>query len=213
MSLSIDIIRELLRNELPGENAHLQMSPLGRERSSDAIRKATNIKESAVALVLYRSESTIKSVLIQRTLYEGSHSGQVCLPGGKKEPFEKNLTETAQRECVEETGLSERHLSLIGELTPVYIPVSNYRVSPYVFEYQSTPEFSPDPREVAEILPFNIQDILQRENIKKTDIRVSRDQVLRDVPYFDIQKRVVWGATAVILNEFKTLCESHFKTL
>lgn len=207
MSLSIELIKQLLDNDLPGEDAHLAMSPLGRQKSSQAIKHVNNYRESAVALVLFETEETLKSVLIQRTIYKGSHSGQVCLPGGKKEDFETSLDQTAIRECVEETGLISEKLDLLGSLTPVYIPVSNHHVHPYVFHYTDTPEFFPDEREVAEILPFNIKDILIKENMKTTDIRVTKERILRNVPYFDIREKVVWGATAIILNEFRVLCD------
>lgn len=207
MSLSIELIKQLLDNDLPGEDAHLTMSPLGRQKSSQAIKNVNNYRESAVALVLFETEETLKSVLIQRTIYKGSHSGQVCLPGGKKEDFETSLDQTAIRECAEETGLITEKLDLLGSLTPVYIPVSNYHVHPFVFHYTDTPEFFPEEREVAEILPFNLKDILIEENMKTTDIRVTKERILRNVPYFDIREKVVWGATAIILNEFRVLCD------
>lgn len=210
MSISIELIKQLLKSDLPGEEAHLAMSPMGRKKSSQAIKQVTNYRESAVALVLFETEETIKSVLIQRPIYKGSHSGQVCLPGGKREEFETSLDQTAVRECVEETGLITEHLDLLGSLTPVFIPVSNHHVHPYIFHYTETPEFFPDEREVAEILPFNVMDILVNENIKTTDIRITQERILRDVPYFDIREKIVWGATAIILNEFRVLCERHF---
>lgn len=207
MSISIELIKQLLKSDLPGEEAHLDMSPIGRKKSSQAIKQVSDYRESAVALVLFETEETLKSVLIQRPIYEGSHSGQVCLPGGKKEDFETSLDQTAIRECVEETGLITEHLDLLGPLTPVFIPVSNHHVHPYIFHYTETPVFFPDEREVAEILPFNLMDILIKENIKTTDIRITQERILRDVPYFDIREKVVWGATAIILNEFRVLCE------
>jgi 8-oxo-dGTP pyrophosphatase MutT (NUDIX family) len=211
MSLSIELIKQLLDSDLPGEDAHLAMSPLGRQKSSHAIKEVNDFTESAVAIVLFETEETIKSVLIQRPIYKGSHSGQVCLPGGKKEAFETSLHQTALRECVEETGLITAKLDLLGPLTPVYIPVSNYHVQPYVFHYNDTPEFFPDEREVAEIIPFNLLDILTKENIKTTDIRITTDRILRNVPYFEIRQKVVWGATAIILNEFRVLCERRLE--
>lgn len=207
MSLTIDIIKKLLEEELPGEQAHLAMSPLGRKPSSEAIKRASSVTNSAVALVLYQTDETIKSVLIQRPIYKGNHSGQVCLPGGKQEAFETSLEQTAIRECIEETGLIDDHLNLLGSLTPVYIPVSNHHVQPYVFFYNNVPDFVPDEREVAEIIPFNIKDILRVENVKTTDIKISSENTLKKVPYFEIRQKVVWGATAIILNEFKVICE------
>ena len=203
MNISIDELRARLQEELPGEDAHVPMSPTGRGRSSEALKNATQIRESAVAIVVFDNQPTLSSVLIQRSTYKGVHSGQVCLPGGKKEDFEDFLHETALRECVEETGLDGNQLQLIGELTPVYIPVSNHHVHPYVFHYPSTPAYTPDPREVVEVIPFGVSDLIDDNRIKRTDILVRDDYTLKNVPYFDIEGRIVWGATAIILHEFR----------
>ena len=207
MNITIDQIRTLLLEDLPGEDAHIRMSPLGRGRSSEALKNATDVRKSAVAIVLFDNQVSLSSVLIQRSTYKGVHSGQVCLPGGKKEDFEDFLHETALRECVEETGLNGSELELIGELTPVYIPVSNHHVHPYVFHYPSTPLYKPDPREVVEVIPFGVADLIDDALIKRTDILVKEDYTLKNVPYFDIEGRIVWGATAIILNELREVLQ------
>lgn len=203
MNITVEGLRAQLQNGLPGEDAHIPMSPLGRVRSSEALKNANAVRQSAVAIVVFDDQPSLSSVLIQRSTYEGVHSGQVCLPGGKKEDFEEHLHETALRECVEETGLIGNQLELIGGLTPVYIPVSNHHVHPYVFHYPSSPHYIPDPREVVEIIPFGVSDLIDDARIKRTDIIIRDDYTLRDVPYFDIEGRIVWGATAIILHEFR----------
>ncbi len=203
MPVDLHTLRETLIEELPGEDAHVAMSPIGRGRSSEALKHASHIRESAVALVIYKSPEGLASILIQRPTYNGVHSGQICLPGGKREKGERDLIQTAIRECVEETGLKKHHLRHIGELTPVFIPVSGYHVFPYIFEYSGVLDFYPDPREVDEMLPFNLKQLLLRDTLQKTDIHLQDERILRDVPHFAIHKRVVWGATALILHEFK----------
>lgn len=205
MPVDLNILRETLMGELPGEDAHVAMSPIGRGRSSEALKQARHVRESAVALVIYESAEGLASILIQRPTYKGAHSGQICLPGGKREKGERDLIQTAIRECVEETGLKANQLHHIGELTPVFIPVSGYHVFPYVFEYSGALEFVPDAREVDEILPFQLGQLLQRDTLQKTDIHLHDERVLRDVPHFAIHGRVVWGATALILHEFKEI--------
>jgi 8-oxo-dGTP pyrophosphatase MutT (NUDIX family) len=205
MDLNINNLKQRLKLELPGEASHIAMSPMGRGNSSDAIKNAENIKKSAVAIVLYTDQNSLSSVLIQRPTYEGVHSGQVCLPGGKKEDFEHFLHETAIRECVEETGLITEHLELLGALTPVYIPPSNHHVQPYIFHYDEKPIFHPDEREVDEIIQFSLEHIIDDSRIKRIDLEVGKNKTLKNVPYFDIEGRVVWGATAIILNELRTI--------
>ena len=205
MDFSIDFLKQRLNLDLPGEASHAAMSPMGRGNSSDAIKLAKNIRKSAVAIVLYAERNSLSSVLIQRPTYDGVHSGQVCLPGGKKEDFEQYLHETAIRECVEETGLIADHLELLAPLTPVYIPPSNHHVHPYIFHYHEKPIFHPDQREVAEIIEFNLNQIMDDRKIKRIDLDLGQNKILKNVPYFDIEGRVVWGATAIILNELRTL--------
>tara|TARA_B100000508_G_scaffold55003_2_gene42636 strand:+ start:40681 stop:41322 length:642 start_codon:yes stop_codon:yes gene_type:complete len=204
MKLSIQALRDRLEQELPGEDAHVRMSPTGRGRSSQLLKNVSHVHESAVSIVLYENNAVYSSLLIQRPTYKGVHSGQVCLPGGKREDFETHLHQTALRECMEETGIDQNKLELLGSLTPVYIPVSNHHVHPYVFHHpSSTPDLIPDPREVVEIIPFELKQLIEEERIKKTDILIRDDHKLKNVPYFDIEGRVVWGATAIILHEFK----------
>lgn len=205
MSITVDEIRKLLTYRLPGEEAHIPMSPTGRGKSSEAITKAVNYRESAVALVIYEKQNELRSVLTERSPYRGMHSGEVCLPGGKKEDFETDLKQTAIRECVEEIGLKHERFELLGELTPVFIPVSNFSIQPYVFYYSENPIFIPDQREVAEIFSFPLQQLFQKDVIKKTRIELAGKRVLDNIPYFDINNKVVWGATALILHEFKHL--------
>lgn len=205
MKLTIEDIRKHLTYRLPGEDAHIPMSPTGRGRSSEAIKEAVNYRESAVALVIYEKNNELKGVLTERSPYRGMHSGEVCLPGGKKEDFETDLQQTAIRECVEEIGLKYEGFDLLGKLTPVFIPISNFSIQPYVFHYTEPPIFVPNVREVAEIFTFPIHQLFDKEIIKKTRIELSGRRVLDDIPYFDINNKVVWGATALILHEFKKM--------
>ena len=205
----MDIIKQIqhaIQHQLPGEDAHIPMSPLKRKKSSEAYKLASNVKKSSVALILFSKNEELYSILIQRPLYKGNHSGQVCLPGGKYDPEDKDLLDTSLRESYEETGIPRDHLKFLGELTPVYIPVSNYYVAPYVFYINKVPEVFPDEREVQEIFFFKIKEILNKENTKRTTISISENKVLPDIPYFHIKNKIVWGATALILNEFKEIC-------
>ncbi len=205
MHLSVNFIKDKFQHPLPGEAAHIPLSPSGRGKSSEALSKVSHFKESAVALILYENHKKLNSILIQRQIYKGYHSGQVCFPGGKREDFDANLEETAIRESIEEIGLQKEKFNLLGELTPVYIPVSNFRIQPYVIHYNDTPLFSPDTREVKEVFSFPIEQLSQKNIIKKSRIQFSNGEVLNDVPHFTLNGKIVWGATALILNEFRSL--------
>ncbi|HZH87422.1 MAG TPA: CoA pyrophosphatase [Brumimicrobium sp.] len=205
MKITIEDIRRHLTYRLPGEDAHIPMSPGGRGRSSEAIKQAVNYRESAVALVIYEKHHELKGILTERSPYRGFHSGEICLPGGKMEDFDKDLKQTAIRECVEETGLKYEGFELLGELTPVFIPISNFSIQPFVFHYTEPPVFIPNIREVAEIFSFPLSQLFEKDIIKKTRIEFAGRKALDNIPYFDINNKIVWGATALILHEFKHL--------
>ena len=205
MEITIEDIRKHLTYRLPGEDAHLPMSPNGRGKSSEAIKKSNNYRESAVALIIYENQNELKGILTERSPYRGMHSGEVCLPGGKMEEFDEDLKQTAIRESTEEIGLKYEHFELLGELTPVFIPVSNFSIQPFVFHYTEQPVFIKNIREVAEIFSFPIRQLFEEDIIKKKRIELSGKRVLDDIPYFDINNKVVWGATALILHEFKKI--------
>ena len=209
MHLSVNFIKDKFQQPLPGEDAHIPLSPVGRGKSSEALAKASHFKESAVALILFEDHKQLNGILMQRQIYEGFHSGQVCFPGGKKEDFDANLKETAIRESIEEIGLQKEKFNFLGELTPVYIPVSNFRIQPFVMYYNDFPKFIPDKREVKEVFSFPIEELSQNNNIQNSSIQFSNGQTLNNVPHFTFNGKIVWGATALILNEFKSMITQH----
>lgn len=198
-------LSELLITNLPGEDSHLEVSPMGRIKSSEAIRKAQKFRESAVSLVLFEESSMLKSILIQRTEYKGAHSGQISLPGGKWEEIDEDLKSTALRECEEEVGIPRNELISLGMLTPVFIPVSNFSMYPYVFFHPKVPQLKLDAREVVDVIVFDIKELCYEEALKQTSISVSQNRILNNVPCFIINDKIVWGATALVLNEFRRL--------
>ncbi len=193
----------LFQSELPGEEAHKPMMPINRPLSSNALKEAVNVKESAVAVMLFEENGVKHCTLIQRPSYDGSHSGQVSFPGGKKEIEDENLAFTAIRECWEEVGIQLLDNHLIGKLTSVYIPVSNFHVEPFLFFYPEKPEFTPDEREVESIFTITMDDLLDDANISTMEFKVSNAVTMKNIPCFQIGEKQIWGATALILNELK----------
>ena len=126
----INSFKEVLKKGLPGDDAHQNLLPMKRLSARNAIAEKKEYRKSAVAIVLYVAKDTIQSILIQRPSYDGIHGGQVSFPGGKVDASDKDLIETAIRECHEEINQILTKEDLIGELSPVYIPVSNFMVQP-----------------------------------------------------------------------------------
>jgi len=196
--------RELILS-LPGEKAHVKMAPIGRPVSSIALKMADKVRESAVAVVLYKNNGSIECILTQRPEYDGNHSGQVSFPGGKKDPSDLDLEETARRECFEEIGIPTDQGILLGQLTDVFIPVSSFLVKAYVIYHDVLPILKKDEREVSEILSFPLFDLKNEELISTMEIHLPNGTLYQNIPYFDLADKKVWGATALILSELREI--------
>lgn len=192
----------ILKTDLPGEEAHRNMIPY-RALTSEMLLENKVYKESSVAIILFEENGEWKSVLIERPTYPGVHSGQMAFPGGKREESDENLVATALREMHEEIGFYDSGIQFLGTLTHVYIPVSGYLVVPHVFFTQIRPKYFPDATEVAKVVEFNIEHLINDENLIYTTIQASKDVRMKNVPAFSLQDHVVWGATCLMLNELK----------
>jgi 8-oxo-dGTP pyrophosphatase MutT (NUDIX family) len=194
----ISLAQENLSQPLPGHDAHLKL--MHKERILTKIAPNENTKSSAVLMVFYPDKSKVFMPLILRPKYDGTHGGQMAFPGGKMEHFDRNLTITALREAQEEIGIKAMDVKIIGELTEVFIPVSNFKVQPIVGYLEYKPEFFPDQKEVSKIFEMHIEDFFESQNIGWKNVKIGQNDI--EVPGFAIQEQWIWGATALIINEF-----------
>lgn len=169
------------------------------ERLNSSITPNENTRQSAVLLAFYPSDREVFLPLILRPAYDGTHGGQMALPGGKMEYADENLVRTALREAQEEIGVKAMDVNIIGELTDVFIPVSNFVVKPIVGFLDYKPDFFPDKKEVEKIFEMKFSDFLKLENKGIRDITIGKRSM--SVPGFEIQNQWIWGATALIINE------------
>ena len=197
-------LKQRLSLPLPGPEAQYKMANAERRISYSRLKIPADSKRSAVLILLYESGKTIKFPLIVRPVYDGVHSGQVALPGGRYEEEDKNLQFTAIRETVEETGILKKNFKIIGKLSDLYIPPSNFLVTPFVGIHSSKPIFVPDKKEVARIVELDMEKIMDEKLIREKKIKLSNG-VSMLTPYFDLNGLVVWGATAMILSEFRSV--------
>lgn len=202
--LFIENLKTNLQKPLPGVEAQFEMAHVKREKVLANSDESQKYRPSAVLILLFPNEQNqISVLLIERMTYNGHHSGQIAFPGGKAEPSDKDLEETALREFFEETG-ADVSPTVIGQLTPVYIPVSKFMVQPFVSFVEQKPNFSASAYEVNELIEWEINHLLNPEIIKETTIEPTPGYKIK-TPYFDLQGKVLWGATAMMLNELKKI--------
>lgn len=200
MKALIQEIQVALQAPLPGAAAQYQMAHLVRPHVPEPPADA---RVACVMALLFPRDATWQLTLIQRQARNPNdvHGGQIGFPGGKQEPEDPSLQHTALREVEEEIGVSGSSIEVIGRLSQLYIPISNFLVHPFVGYVETEPKFVLQEEEVAGILhvPF---DYLRDPSIRKrATLTVANQFTLEHVPYFDLQGHVLWGATAMMLNE------------
>ena len=198
----VSFLQTALEKPLPADKARQKMSPHFRKPFNFFHKKEKeNARKAAVLILLYPHQKETYFCLMKRTEDGYAHSGQVSLPGGGIEEQDDNIIATALRETEEEFGVDRKMVQAIGQMSELYIPVSNSLVFPVVAHTSQRPVFSPNPKEVAEIIEVPVSYILQSEIVKKKWIQASSGFRMQ-VPYYDVFGHVVWGATAMMLSEF-----------
>lgn len=206
-------IRAELQKDLPGKQAHDKMTHVIRRSVKSAPADA---RVACVMCLFYEKEGVPHVVFIQRTSKnpKDRHGGQIGFPGGKSEESDVNLEATARRETQEEVGINGADIEILGELSPLYIPVSNFQVYPFVGYLNYDPVWIPQEAEVDAILEIPFSMFLKEDVRKQTDMSFSDNITLKRVPYFDLGGHVLWGATAMMMSELLELtAESSAKIL
>ena len=206
-TLTIEQIKQALNQPLPGKPAQQLMAPMPVTNKFDRWPIPEDCREAGVLLLLFEKEAELHVTLTRRHTYPGVHSGQIAFPGGQREQDEA-LQETALRETYEEVGVLPESLEVIGQLSRLYTPPSNFCIFPFVAFYAGLPAFQPDSREVAELIEAPLNLFLNPATQKK-ELWHFENFGERNVPYFDIFGHKVWGATAMIFSEFITLLDSN----
>jgi len=201
--------RVSLPKELAGVEGHLKMAPLYRVEQMrkgefpplDAKRSAVLVlltppKNGELALPLSLEWSLL---LIKRSSYIGTHSAEMAFPGGKSEPGDKNFIETACREANEELGVERSKIEIIGSLTELFIPPSNFIIYPIVAIDKGVGELKPNSTEVKFFTQVELST-LNPQNAKIYNIETPSNGVVR-APGYLVGGHIVWGATAMIISE------------
>ncbi|CAN5870313.1 CoA pyrophosphatase [soil metagenome] len=197
-------LQKKIAENLPGEAAQQRMSSRARISTADYLKQYPNHRPSAVLLPLFPYEGTIYTALIRRPSYAGMHSGQLALPGGKAEAGDSSLAFTAIRETEEEVGIKIKDSAMLGALSPVYIPVSNFLVQPFVAHLKEKPSWIPDKHEVDAVIEFPLTHLLDAELKDRRRITVGKNLFI-DAPCYIVDGQILWGATAMIFSELESL--------
>ncbi len=202
----LNLIPKIVKSPLQESESQLKMIPPN--RLDDFLKNSTgkNPKKAAVICLCFpNKEQEIHFVLILRNTYKGVHSGQIGFPGGKIEATDSSCQAAAIRELKEEIGVKLDSNAIIKALTPIYIPPSNFMVSPYLAFIDYEPVFIKDDYEVNTIISIPIDNLLQ-DNIVTAKVQIGEKQ--EQVPAFQFNKTIVWGATARILYEVRTILKT-----
>jgi 8-oxo-dGTP pyrophosphatase MutT (NUDIX family) len=196
-----DRLKDRLMLPLPGEQAHntFRAQPVGDVRPRFEHKHPP--RPGGVTVLLYEDAGDIKFPLIKRPDYPGAHGGQVSLPGGKAEAGEDSV-QAALRECEEEIGVDRTRIEVLGKLSDFLVIPSNYIVTPIIACISEKPVFIPDPFEVSRVLHARLDEVTAEHAIRQKEI-LAAGKYRMMAPHFEIENEIVWGATAMMLNEFR----------
>lgn len=201
--------QKLLREPLPGQSAHFKMAHA--VRKVEPVPESETTREAAVLMTLFEKEpGDWHLIFIRRASShpQDKHAGQVGFPGGKREATDPDLMYTALRESEEEIALDLSGIDVLGPLSPLYITVSKFLVHPYLAYSWKTPLLTRQEAEVEEILEIPLSHFFDPASRKETRINLTSGIILNHVPSFQVGGQVIWGATAMILNEFLEIMPS-----
>ena len=188
----------LALRDFDSARARKRMSPVPRGWQ----KRESAPAQAAVMVLLYQgSEERLRVVLTLRHAGLRGHSGQVSFPGGRQEPQDRSLTDTAMRETGEEIGICRKWIRVLGEMPRLYIPTSHHDVYPTVGYCEASPLFRPNPQEVAEVFGFALDDLLNPRFRREERRMIGGYDVW--APYYDVGGHKVWGATAIMLSELE----------
>ena len=194
---------------LPAEASQFKMSPPFRNELINSYKEAMKNAKRAGVLAMFYPNATNETylALILRKTYRGVHSAQIGFPGGKYEDEDKTLKHTAIRETWEEIGVPKHQIKVIKQMTEVYIPPSNFYVQPFIGIAQNTPKFIKQDEEVEDIVEVSLAHFLDENNVCNKLVATSYTAQI-EVPAYELNGHVVWGATAMMLSEIKDIIKA-----
>ena len=206
--MTIETLRQKFTLQLPGETAQNRMSPQPKyvEDKEERYQDHHPIN-SAVMLLLIPYQGDLAIPFIKRTNVGKYHGGQMALPGGKTEPGDGNSLYTALRECEEEIGVTSNEVTVIGKLSDVYIPLSNFNITPFVGTIPEMPNFVLSKNEVEKVIIIPLKELLDDRNKTKQVLYRQEQRII--APGYKIGENFIWGATAMIIAELEAMVKNE----
>lgn len=199
-----NLIKRFSQLQIDGVQAQRKYAPSGRQTPTLEEIKAKHPKIAAVNILLYpKAQEWYFPLIVRTTNKNDRHSGQISLPGGSYDESDLDYESTAKRETFEELGISTKNILLIRQLTPVYIPVSNFYVYPYVSWCATKPKFKLQVSEVKELIEMPLRTIFNLSEQPELKSLPSTHGI--KVPIINYNHHIIWGATSMILSEFRDL--------
>lgn len=205
---NIEWLRQRLQQPLPGFAAQERM--MGRVIPHPP-QVPVNAKLSAVLCLLYPEKNSLHMLLMKRMEDGTAHSGQVSFPGGRHEPEDESMLATALREANEEVGINPADVDVLGALTSLYIPVSNFNVYPYVGFTKEKPMLHLSIDEVSYTIETPVSHLLDDGNKFTTDVSSpAMPGLIRNVrAYKLLDEGIIWGATAMMISELEVVMKEY----
>jgi 8-oxo-dGTP pyrophosphatase MutT (NUDIX family) len=206
--INLELLKQKFQNPLPGLSSQLKMAPQNRaEQLLQHAEKMLLARQSAVMILLFHEDRALKTVFIKRSEYNGVHSGQISFPGGQFEFIDRNFENTALRETWEEIGVRKEEIEIIGHLTDIYIPPSNFMVKVIVGYSRQKPRYIIDKREVQSVIEVKLETLSEPSAITS----MKTDGSTNSVPCYCVNNIKIWGATAMIISELLDVIENDIE--
>jgi len=166
--------------------------------------------QSAVLVALFEEAGSTHVVLTRRSFELRFHSGEIALPGGRRDPGESPI-DTALREAREEVGIAEGSVQYVGWLSPLMTLASGSSISPIVGRLAERPELVIDQAEVDRAFTVSLDELLAdgaylQERWRREFSPFGSDpDGFFPIYFYRVPGDLIWGATARVLTELLCL--------
>ena len=205
----VSYLKETPQAELPGWQAQKKMCPV--RVNGEPVRRQPDGDQgypSSVLVPLFPGQNNDLHVILTLRTDTIRHAGQISFPGGRAEVNETPV-ETALRESHEEVGIDPLDVKITGSISPLYLDRSNSRITPFVGFLEKKPQLTRNPNEVEEVIIVKIDELLGNSLLKREVWELQNRKL--EVPFWDIHRVPLWGATAMMMSELLELYQSFLK--